>query len=59
MCFELMKEMHWTWCDYEATPVFVRQFCWDFIMRRRRVQNREAERQRDADSSSGVRRIRR
>lgn len=59
MCFELMQEMHWTWRDYEDTPVFVRQFCWDFIMRRRRVHRREAEQQSMAQNTPGVRRVKR
>lgn len=59
MCFELMREMHWTWADYESTPVFVRQFCWDFIMRRRRINNSKVEAaQRDSGREGGVTRVR-
>lgn len=54
MAFELMKEMSWTWTDYEATPVYVRQFCWDFIMRKRRVQNARIEDQRRSDERGGA-----
>lgn len=60
MCFELMREMHWTWSDYEATPIFVRQFCWDFIMRRRRIQNSQADATQIAhERGSGVVRVKR
>lgn len=59
MCFELMLEMHWTWRDYEETPLFVRQFCWDFIMRRRRIQRSQQERQEAAQSTPGVQRVKR
>jgi hypothetical protein len=59
MCFELMREMHWTWADYEATPIFVRQFCWDFIMRRRRIHNSEYEKQAAAQNAPGIRRVKR
>lgn len=43
MAFELMREMGWNWRDYEDTPLYVRQFCWDFILRRRRVSNSRSE----------------
>ena len=43
MFFEFASEFHWTGENYEATPIFVRQFCWDFIMRRRRVQNSNSD----------------
>jgi len=56
MAFELMREMHWTWADYEYTPLLVRQFCWDFIMRRRRVMNQRNEAK---DEGYGDRRVRR
>jgi hypothetical protein len=56
MCFELMREMHWTWLDYEATPLFVRQFCWDFIMRKRRI---ERNARADVTAAPGVTRVRR
>lgn len=59
MCFELMREMRWTWEDYENTPVFVRQFCWDFIMRKRRVHNRQVEDAQRNDKGGGVTRVRR
>ena len=59
MCFELMREMRWTWADYEAAPIFVRQFCWDFIMRRRRIHNRDYEASRRGDERSGVVRVKR
>jgi len=60
MCFELMQEMHWTWRDYEETPLFVRQFCWDFIMRRRRIQRGEYEKQMTArNNAPGVMRVKR
>lgn len=54
MAFELMHEMGWTWPDYEGTPLYVRQFCWDFIMRRRRIINARNTAGTD-DSHPGVR----
>lgn len=29
--FLLMREMGWSWEDYQATPVYVRGFSWDFV----------------------------
>ncbi|MFB9925993.1 hypothetical protein ACFORO_12560 [Amycolatopsis halotolerans] len=27
----LMREMHWSWDDYQKTPPYVRRFAFDFI----------------------------
>jgi len=40
-----MREMGWSWDELEATPMYVRQFCWDISQIRRvnqaqRVSNR-------------------
>jgi len=31
--------MPWSWEQYEATPIAVREFCWAFLMAERRVRN--------------------
>ena len=57
MAFELMREMGWTWADYEATPLYVRQFSWDFIMRKRRIANSKNGGGDDPPSGARVRRV--
>jgi hypothetical protein len=54
-----MHELRWSWRELEETPLYVRQFCWDFIMRRRRVQNeqREHAQREGGDGQSGTRRV--
>jgi hypothetical protein len=44
--FEVMREMSWSWDQLEATPLYVRQYTWDLILTRRRVQQ---ERQAQAN----------
>ena len=38
--FELMREMHWSWPDLQAAPFYVRRYCWDLMLARRRAQQR-------------------
>lgn len=58
--FELMRSMPWSWDQYEATPVGVRQICWTFLMAERRINNARARQaQRAADSGSDKIRVRR
>ncbi|MEY9937291.1 hypothetical protein [Streptacidiphilus sp. MAP5-3] len=42
--FELMREMHWSWEQLEATPLYVRRYAWDLMLTRRRIQ-REKDKQ--------------
>jgi hypothetical protein len=44
--FELMREMHWSWAELQAAPVYVRRFCWDFTLARRGAENAAAEREK-------------
>ncbi len=37
--FEVMREMGWSWSALDATPDYVRRFCWDFILARRNAQS--------------------
>lgn len=37
--FELMREMHWSWRDLQATPMYVRRYCWDLTLASRRGQH--------------------
>ena len=39
-----MREMHWSWDELQATPPYVRRFCWDFILARRNAENEANER---------------
>jgi hypothetical protein len=38
-----MREMHWSWADFETAPVYVRKYCWDLMNIRRRVEGERAE----------------
>jgi hypothetical protein len=42
--FELMRPagMNWSWTELQATPIYVRRFCWDLLNIRREAE-REAE----------------
>lgn len=51
--------MTWSWDEYERTPVYVRQFCWDFMMRQRRIQNDRAARSQPSGDQPGTIRVRR
>lgn len=35
--------MNWSWPALEATPQYVRQFCWDFLRAQRRADHARAE----------------
>jgi hypothetical protein len=45
--------MGWSWPDLDATPVYVRQFCWDFLRRQRAAALARSEKsQREAASAA-------
>jgi hypothetical protein len=39
----LMREMHWSWEDYERTPPYVRQISFDFLQLTFEEERRQAE----------------
>jgi hypothetical protein len=39
---QVMREMHWSWTDLQATPPDVQQYAWDVIMRERAVADARA-----------------
>ena len=43
--FQVMREMHWTYAELEATPIRVRVYAWDCIRKERAAQHAAAERQ--------------
>lgn len=43
--FQLMREMHWTWRDLDETPLDVRQYAWDYILRERTVADARARKE--------------
>jgi hypothetical protein len=58
--FELMREMRWSWDQYEATPPYVRHLCWIFTMKSRQAHNDRLRRaQRAAEQPAGAMRVRR
>ena len=36
--------MGWSWPELEATPPYVRQMCWAFLVKQRRAQIEHSER---------------
>jgi hypothetical protein len=57
--FELMREMRWSWPDYNATPHYVRQLCWIFLMMSRRARNAQIQRaNRGVEHQPGAMRVR-
>ncbi len=44
--YEVMREMHWSWDQLQATPTYVRRYCWDFTLARRSAEQAAAERTR-------------
>ncbi len=42
----LMERMRWSWDDLQATPVYVRRYCVDFLGIRSRVQEQKGELER-------------
>jgi hypothetical protein len=41
--FELMREMHWTFEQLQATPPYVQAFCSDFISMTRQAEHAAQE----------------
>jgi hypothetical protein len=41
--FDLMHEMKWSWEELQATPLYVRRYCWDMIQIRRQAEHDEIE----------------
>jgi hypothetical protein len=50
--------MGWSWSELEATPQYVRQFCWDFLLKQRRAAIVRSERAAREAQSSGDGKIR-
>jgi hypothetical protein len=48
--YELMREMRWSWEQLQATPLYVRRFCWDFTLARRNAEKAAAEREKGRSS---------
>lgn len=42
--FELMLGMRWSWQELEATPAYVRRYCWDLLQARRTAEQEANER---------------
>jgi len=52
--FELMRFMGWSWPDLEATPLYVRRYCWDLMQARLEAEAAAHERAvREARSGAG------
>ena len=48
--YQLMRVMGWSWEDLEATPVYVRRFCWDFAcIQAQHEQDEVDQARRDAE----------
>lgn len=47
--YELMRDMGWSWPDLEAAPPYVRRYCMDLMIIRRRVEAERADRGADGD----------
>lgn len=41
--YELMREMKWSFADLQATPPYVRRFCWDLMNARRNAEAAASE----------------
>ena len=41
--FELMRTMKWSWDQLQATPHYVRRFCWDLIQSRNQAEHARIE----------------
>lgn len=55
-----MREMGWSWAQLEETPVYVRRFCWDFLVaQRRNASQHRQEPPDDEPGGSGVVRVKR
>lgn len=44
--FALMRRMHWSWEQLQATPMYVRRYCVDFLGMLGEHEERQAERER-------------
>lgn len=44
--------MGWSFPELDATPHYVRQFCWDFLVKQRRAQVERSERAARATQSA-------
>lgn len=52
----LMAEYHWSWEDLQATPLYVRRVCMDFMQAKFAHENEEIDRSRSrADEAGGGR----
>jgi len=47
--FELMRFMGWSWEDLEATPPYVKQYCWDLMQARLAAENNAHRAAREAN----------
>jgi hypothetical protein len=36
-----MHEMSWSWPELQATPLYVRRYCWDLLLIRRKQGGEE------------------
>lgn len=43
MDFELMRGMRWSWDDLQATPRYVRRYCWDLLQARLKAEHDHIE----------------
>lgn len=43
-----MRRMHWSWDELQATPVYVRRYCLDFLNAVAEAEERENDRARSA-----------
>ncbi|WP_158634324.1 hypothetical protein [Amycolatopsis sp. WAC 04197] len=41
MDFELMRYMGWSWPELDATPEYVRRYCWDLMQARLSAEQAE------------------
>ena len=39
-----MRRMHWSWDELQATPLYVRRYCYDFLNAVAEQEQREQER---------------
>jgi hypothetical protein len=44
--------MGWSWPEFQATPEYVRQMCWAFLLRQRRAQVERSDRAARAAKSA-------
>lgn len=51
--FELMHAMGWTWQELEATPAYVRRYCWDLLMAKREAEKHAVDREQRRQPKAG------